>query len=41
MSLALTHPDICHATAGAALLLEAYHVALEQPAAQKVCDSWG
>ena len=30
MSLALTHPDIRHATSGAALLLEAYHVALEQ-----------
>ena len=30
MSLALTHPDIRHATGGAALLLEAYHVALEQ-----------
>ena len=29
MSLALTHPDIGHATSGAALLLEAYHVALE------------
>ena len=29
MSLALTHPDIRHATSGAALLLESYHVALE------------
>ena len=30
MSLALTHPNIRHATAGAALLLEAYHVAIDQ-----------
>lgn len=34
MSLALTHPDIRHATSGAALLLEAYHVALAQAEAQ-------
>ena len=32
MSLALTHPDIRHATSGAALLLEAYHVAQEHTA---------
>ena len=35
MSLALTHPDIRHATAGAALLLEAYHVALEKVGAEE------
>lgn len=34
MSLALTHTDIRYATSGAALLLEAYHVALEQAQAQ-------
>ena len=35
MSLALAHPDIRHATGGAALLLEAYHVALEEVSAEK------